>query len=336
VLAATLVGCSTPVDRAGSDVDESASPTHPAPATPPAALLAGSPDVRIIVEPSDHGSALIDAINAATTSVHVTMYLLTDTDVLNALVARHNAGVEVKIVLNQRFDTPGNPNQITFDQLQHAGVPVVWSPSTFTFTHEKCVVIDQSTAWIMTMNASKSSVSKNREYLAVDTTAADVVEAEAQFAADFAGQPYTPTGNLLMSPVTARPGIASLIQSATHSIDFEVEEMSDTAIATELCAAAGRSVVVRGVISTTSRSAAAQRTLTQLQGCGAKLVSLSHPYIHAKAIVVDGTSIYVGSANYTQTSLDHNRELGLVTSNPAAVSAVATSVAADITAGTGL
>ena len=340
VTGAAFVACAAPGSGDGSSSDDLyASGSHhtpPVPTTSPQAGALTSPDVRIIVEPGDQGAALVDAINAATRSVHVTMYLLTAPEVIDALIARHRAGVDVQIVLNQRFDTPGNSNLTPFDQFQAAGVPVVWSSSTYEFTHEKCVVIDGTTAWIMTMNSSKSSFVKNREFLAVDTTAADVAEAEAQFQADFAHQPYTPQGDLLMSPVTARPGIGKLIDGATQTIDFEVEEMSDPALVTALCNAANRRVHVRGALSHGTRSHLADNAITSLKGCGITMVELSHPYLHAKAIAVDGARVYIGSANFSATSLDKNRELGLVTSSTQAVQTVAATVSADIGAGTAL
>ena len=38
---------------------------------------------------------------------------------------------------------------------------------------------------------------------------------------------------------------------------------------------------------------------------------LSSPYIHAKLILIDGTSLLLGSINFTTNALDHNRELAL-------------------------
>jgi phosphatidylserine/phosphatidylglycerophosphate/cardiolipin synthase-like enzyme len=293
--------------------------------------------VRIIVEPSDSGSALLSAIGAASKSIHMTMYLLTDSAMIDALVARHKAGVDVKIILNEHFP-PGvsTSNAASYSALKSAGVHVVWAPAGFAYTHEKTLVLDGKTAWIMTMNASKAAVTANREYLAIDTTAADVTEAEAQFAADYAGTPYTPSGNLLMSPVTARPGILSLISGARTSLDFEDEELSDAAATAALCSARARGVRVRGVLSNGTASSAQQSAVAQLKKCGVTMVSLSDPYVHAKAIVADGARIYVGSANLTAGSLDNNRELGLATATTAAVTPVAMTVAADIAAGSPL
>lgn len=299
--------------------------------------LPNSPDVSIIVEPSDSGSALLAAVNGAAKSVHMTMYLLTDYDLRNALIDRHNAGVEVKVVLNQSFPTGFSANNsASYDALKAAGVPVAWAPATFTYTHEKALVIDGKVVWIMTMNASYSAFSQNREYLAIDKTPADIAEAEAQFAADFAGTAYSPAGALLMAPVTARPGILALIGSAHTKLDVEGEELSDTEVTQELCNAAHRGVHVRGVLSDGTPTSAQQAAVAQLKGCGVPLVSLSTPYIHAKAMVADAARIYVGSANFTANSLDHNRELGLLTATAAAVAPVASTIAADFAAGTPL
>ena len=145
-----------------------------------------STNVTIIVEPNGKGgSELVSAITAAKTSVHMTMYMLSNTDVINALIARHKAGVDVKVLLDSTSTTRSNAS--VYNQLQTAGVEVAWSSTAFTFTHEKCVIIDGKTAWIMTMNLTTSSPTSNREYLAIDTTPGDVTEAEAIFAADFAG-----------------------------------------------------------------------------------------------------------------------------------------------------
>jgi phosphatidylserine/phosphatidylglycerophosphate/cardiolipin synthase-like enzyme len=303
----------------------------------PPSSSGGSTAVTILVEPSDGGSALLAAISGAQKSVHMTMYLLSSGAIRDALIARHRAGVEVKIVLNQQFP-PGTTvtNQSSYTALQAAGVPVVWAPATFTYTHEKCLVIDGTAAWIMTMNASTSGLTNNREYLAIDTTPADVAEAEAQFADDYAGTPHTPTGNLLMSPVTARPGILGLINSARVTVDFEAEEVGDTQITAALCSAQARGAKTRGVLADNTLSSTQQRAVDQLKACGAAVYKLAKPYIHAKAIAVDNQAVYVGSINFTVTSLDQNRELGLTTTTAAAVAPVAQTIAADIAAGTPL
>jgi phosphatidylserine/phosphatidylglycerophosphate/cardiolipin synthase-like enzyme len=189
------------------------------------------------------------------------------------------------------------------------------------------------------MNASTSALTANREYLAVDTDAADVQQAEAIFVGDYAGAPLASTsGKLLASPLNMRAGVIALIQSATKTIDLESEELSDSAVVNALVAAHDAGVKVRVVIASTTLSTAQQAAKTKLKQAGIKGVETSKPYIHAKAIVVDGATsgakAYVGSANFTSISFDRNRELGLITANATEIAKVASALSSDFSAGT--
>lgn len=52
--------------------------------------------------------------------------------------------------------------------------------------------------------------------------------------------------------------------------------------------------------------------MTKLRSWGIAAAAPKKPYVHAKVAVVDGKWAYVGSANFTANSLDHNREVGLI------------------------
>jgi cardiolipin synthase A/B len=299
-------------------------------------VVIGPDTVSVIVEPTDKAQAVLTAIQGAKKSVHMTMYLLDDSRFINALIAQHTAGLDVKVVLNHVFPAGAGSNSSTYSQLQGAGVPVAWAPATFTLTHEKCIIIDSAQAWIMTMNLEVTSSTKNREFLAVDTQAPDVTEADAIFAADFAGTAITPTGNLLVAPVNARDKLVALIAGAKKTLDIEGEELSDYKITDALVTAKKAGVAVRVVLSNTTPTAAQTSAVQELKLGSVPVVSVDTPYIHAKAVVADGTSAYVGSENFTTGSLQYNRELGLITTNAASAASVAQTIAADFAAGTAL
>jgi phosphatidylserine/phosphatidylglycerophosphate/cardiolipin synthase-like enzyme len=304
-----------------------------------AMLDAGPPDrithdVRIIVEPSDDAAMMIAAIDGATSSVHMTMYLLTDQDVIDALVRAHGRGLDVRVVLNHSFPGAGTDNDTAFTMLAASGIGVHWAPTRYSLTHEKCIVIDGREAWIMTMNAAASAPTTNREYLAVDHEPVDVRDADAIFEADYAGNDYPSyDGPLLVAPINAQARLLDLITHAQHSIDVEDEELSDPGIVNALAGAAGRGVTVRVLVDAGSLTTAQQTAVTNLMNAGIPVRSLGSPDIHAKAIVVDGALAYVGSINLTTASMTHNRELGIVTDTPAAVMIVATTIAGDFAAG---
>ena len=64
-----------------------------------------SQGVSIQVMPSDKGAALLAAIKGAQTSVHMTMYLLTDKPTITALGDLKAAGKDVQVTLNKTFPT---------------------------------------------------------------------------------------------------------------------------------------------------------------------------------------------------------------------------------------
>jgi phosphatidylserine/phosphatidylglycerophosphate/cardiolipin synthase-like enzyme len=79
--------------------------------------------------------------------------------------------------------------------------------------------------------------------------------------------------------------------------------------------------------------------LTQLEGAGVHVhvLNSSQLYIHAKAICVDcevsGGTVFIGSENFSTSSLSYNRELGVVTDTPKAVDAVMDAVNSDYAVG---
>jgi cardiolipin synthase A/B len=59
-----------------------------------------------------------------------------------------------------------------------------------------------------------------------------------------------------------------------------------------------------------------------------------HLYMHAKLMLVDGVRAFVGSINFSTTSLDTNRELGVLLAEPVAPNLLASTFAEDWRTGT--
>jgi phosphatidylserine/phosphatidylglycerophosphate/cardiolipin synthase-like enzyme len=186
----------------------------------------------------------------------------------------------------------------------------------------------------MTMNATQSSPTANREYLALDTDPADVAEIEAIFEHDYANHGYHATGKLVVSPDNSSGKLTTLIGMAKSTIDIEAEELSDTGTVSALAAAAGKGVIVHVVVADAQTPSAA--ALTTLKGAGVKLNVFSQYYVHAKSMVVDGKYAYVGSVNYSAGSIGYNREVGVITDNAAEVQKVESTTTSDFAAGSPL
>jgi phosphatidylserine/phosphatidylglycerophosphate/cardiolipin synthase-like enzyme len=227
-------------------------------------------------------------------------------------------------------------NSNTFSYLSSHRVKVVWSSSRFTYTHQKTVVIDGSKAVIMTANLTSKYYPTSRDFLVIDTNRADVAAITTVFDADFAHRTVGPGdgADLVWSPTDSQVHLLALINGATSSLRVYSEEMGDTAVENALIRAAKRGVEVR--VCGENEDGEYDSAYTKLARAGIHISYYSSStgfYIHGKVIEADdGTGharMFVGSENFSRTSLDDNRELGLIIADPAVLSAMARTFAAD-------
>src|SRR5712691_1979343 len=286
----------------------------------------GVQGVSVIVEPSAGEHPITDAIRAAKKYVWLEIYILSDRNVISALEEASNKGVDVRVMLEPHPFGGGSPAR-TMDQLRAAGAKVQDSNPSFALTHEKGMIIDGTTAYIMTSNFSRSALGaysssssflSNREYDIVDTNAQDVQSVSAIFQADWnrtTAQFNDP--NLVVSPVNSRNTFIALINSAHSTLLVEAEEMNDTAIEQALANAAQHGVQIQVILPAPhgSSSDSNSQGIAAIKQGGVQVKEDTRLYMHAKIIVVDGQKAFVGSENISTQSLDQNRELGIIVSD---------------------
>lgn len=292
--------------------------------------------LTITVEPQDQGNVLKDALTSATTSIHMTMYELSDNTVIQTLKSQHAAGLDVRVLLNKTFPSGQGSSSSVYSELMSSGVQVKYAPSRYQYTHEKAVVLDGATALIMTMNAASSAFTGNREYVATDTDPDDVSETESIFESDWADMPTATTGKLVTAPDNAETRLVEFIDGAGMTIDLEGEVFSSDAILQAIGRAQKRGVTIRVVLSDEPPTNAQTQAVNGMKQVGIPVVTVHAPDIHAKAIVIDGNRCYIGSENFTANSLENNRELGVLFNNATEVQKVAATIDADFKAGTAL
>ena len=285
----------------------------------------------IFIEPGDGRRPILDEIEAATQSIDLEIYLVSDEEILASLEAAQARGIVVRVLLEEYPYGGGGGQDEIFDRLAGAGIDVRWSNPVFRFSHIKMLVIDRELLIVMNQNLTASSFIGNRE-LGVITTTPDAVEtALAIFEADWAQVAEPPPGPLVVSPTNARGSLQSLIDSAQTGIDVYAEVLRDPDLLHGLEAAAQRGVTVRVIISP-SASYDAERA--SLADAGVEVRLLSSLYVHAKMIMVDGQRAFVGSQNISTTSLDQNRELGIIVSDPVSLARLSRVFDIDFTAAT--
>ena len=339
VLLALLAGCA-PSGAASTPggVSNGPSATATASAAPVCASAScGATGVRVFVEPDAGEAPVLHAIEGANISLEVEIYLLTDRTVTNALEDAAARGVDVRVLLEPHpFGFGTVSAQKIIEALNAAGVHAQASDPAYYYTHAKFLIVDGATLFVLTANLSRSglggsSAGANREYGVITTNAQDVAEARAIFAADWSHAP-TPAltdPRLVVSPVNARSTLTALIASAHKSLAIEDEEMYDAASEDALIAAARRGVDVEVVLPPPSGSSSYDTNVSQLLSGGVHVRYLSAPYVHAKLLIADGVIAFTGSENFSATSLDQNRELGIIVSDPRALATLDTTFAQD-------
>jgi cardiolipin synthase A/B len=286
----------------------------------------------LFAEPDAGRQAVLDLVASARSSFWMEMYLLTDAGAIAAISARAAAGCDVRVILEPAPYQQGGANQPAYDQLAAAGVDVRWSLPRFTYTHAKAFTIDHRRLAILTLNLTGAGLGGNREYAAVDEDPVDVAAEETIFTADALGAATgTPPGRLISSPESSRPAVLALVGGAHASLALETEELTDPAIIGALLDARARGVAV--TLAWPGPAAGAGAPFTMLAAAGATVRAVGGPAIHGKVVVADDRTVYVGSVNLTPTSLDHNRELGLLLDEPQVAAEVGEIVAGDAAKG---
>jgi phosphatidylserine/phosphatidylglycerophosphate/cardiolipin synthase-like enzyme len=284
----------------------------------------------LVTEPQDGMQPIYSLMSSPRHELEMTMYELADPQSVSILEADAARGVTVRVILDQAY-SGASVNAAAYSALSSHGVQVHWAPAGTIF-HQKTITVDDHTSAIMTLNLTSEYYSTSRDFAVVTTDPSDVAAIEQVFAADWASSGPPEAGahatNLVWSPGAEAP-ILDLIGSATRSLLVENEEMDDPDVAVALEDAARRGVDVE-VVMTYSSSWVGE--FDDLVDGGVKVGTYSSDaslYIHAKVIVADDTTAFVGSQNFSVASLDYNRELGVVTSDADLVDPIARIVSSD-------
>ncbi len=273
----------------------------------------GVKNVKLIVEPEDNNYPITDSIKNAQKSIDLEVYLLSDKNVVQSLINAEKRGVNVRVILEEHPYKGYGANKDVKDNLSHYGVQTKWSNRVYTFTHSKFLVVDSKTGYILTMNLTKSSFTKNREFGIITTSGKEVNSLENIFQADWDRKPYSPVKDtLVISPENSREKIEGLLDSAKTEILVYAEEMEDSDVENFLIEKAKQGIKVNVILASPEYITSNGDAGKYLSQNGVHVGYLSSPFVHAKVIVVDRAAAYVGSINFSSTSMDKNREVGII------------------------
>ena len=279
----------------------------------------GRSGTKLEVEPSAGVKPVVRAIDSAGHTVFLEAYILTQRSIVRALQRASAQGVAVYVLLDPRPYGMGNQPAQVAAILRAAGVSVRWTSRQYYFTHAKFFVIDDRSAVVSTANFSQAAFTSNREFLVFDHNRADVHDLSNLFRSDWDHIPVGRLNNDLVLSPGARPTLSTFLSRARSSIDVYAEEVADPALDT-LLIQLHRRVRVEVLVASTYTSPG----LSSLRRAGVSVRLLGHPYVHAKMFLEDGRVAFIGSENLSPTSLDLNREVGILVQGGTAARAAKT------------
>ena len=272
----------------------------------------------LYIEPHASPEPIIQVIQSARHEVSASIYYLTDRPILNALHAAHARGVNVRVIIEGK-PYGMKPWQVRKEEkaIEATGATLHLAPYRFeshgdhyAFQHSKYICTGHECE-IGTANFDWSAFHKNMEYLYVTKNSSVVQAVNAVFNADWNNRkaPAFAHRVLVISPGTSAAQLLEVI-GQPGPIDVESEELGPYAPILDALSAKGkdlRLILPANINSEDQRNVAFLRQ----HGCQVRLMPVKPIYEHAKMIV--GRSLaFIGSENFTQTSLDDNREMGLL------------------------
>jgi cardiolipin synthase A/B len=139
----------------------------------------------LLVLPDDSPQPILDAINAASKSLRIKMFVFSDPALLQAVIAAQRRGTKVQVMLNPARRRGEVENEESRKALTAGGVDVSDSNPVFDLTHEKSMVVDGHTAFVCSLNWDTKNLTETRDFAVITDHAHEVDEINACFEADW-------------------------------------------------------------------------------------------------------------------------------------------------------
>ena len=272
----------------------------------------------LLVLPDDSAKPILDAINHASKSLRVKMFVFTDPSLIAAVVQAHKRGVNVRIMLNPRRRSGVSENDESRSTLQAAGIDVLDSNPAFDLTHEKSMVVDDKTAFVKSLNWQSENLTETRDYAIITSDPHEVTEIINCFEADWSRQEFASGKNaqLIWCRGNGRERITEFIDGARHSLWLQNERYQDQMIIEHLVRAKERGVNVH-IMARPPHTLKKEKLLEGVGGLrilndvGVSVRKLKGLKLHAKMLLADGERAIIGSINLAPGSFDSRRELAI-------------------------
>ena len=303
----------------GCGVAQAAGAASPVAAPPKAPITA----LSWISEPQAGFAPWRAALRQAQTGVDVNAYLLTDSAYVHDLrqIARRGIPVQVILAANPYHDAAAIPEEQTL--LAGSRITWHWAPARFDMAyatdHAKYVIVNpgtpQAVAIVGSPNGTWSAFGGYNAEDAIETTRSAITTALTQvFQADWTGRPagLIPRHSLVLSP--GSQSVFLTLLAGPGPVAVTSEELGDVPALYRALATHGHNARLL-IPASLLTSLTAQRDIAFLRHAGVQVRTLRRLDVHAK-LLMTAQQTWVGSQNWSEPSMDNNREVGVTTANP--------------------
>lgn len=272
--------------------------------------LYSTPDKRLLEK-------IVDLINKSEKEVLLQSYIFTEKRILEAIKKAYNRWVEVKVVMERNPYLAYNINNSRFNELNKIWIPVSWSnPENYSLNHSKFLLIDWLSI-VSTGNFSYSKFTKNKDFLVFIWDENFYEKMKKIFINDFEWNlDYTYLDKLVNSPYYSREKLNELINSAENEIKIYIQYFSDDQI-NELLIQKSKQWVEINVILPEKYffDLENKHILEKLISNWINITYLDKYKQHSKAILVDNKYLFIWSINFSEYSIDKNKEVWIIIKN---------------------
>lgn len=259
---------------------------------------------------------ITDMIDIAQQRVYLESYILTEKRIQSSLLAAYKRWVDVKVIVEKNVFWNPSINSQSFKFLDSHSIPVIYSaPSNYTLNHTKMLIVDEEVI-LSTGNYSYATFKTNRDFFIFINNWEIFANFLEIFESDFAKiKKNISHSHIVLSPYSSRIKLETLLKSAQESIMMYSYNFSDESIKDILLEQYTLWVEIGVIFPSLKKIPSNEDIGTQLRERWLKVTYLQKPETHAKVILIDNQYLYIGSINFSPSSIDKNREVGILLSN---------------------
>ena len=255
--------------------------------------------MKLFIQPDDGIEPLLHALGSAVKHIDILIFRFDRSEVERELVAAAQRGVAVHALI--AFTNRGeekNLRKLESRLLEH-GITVGRTADDLVRYHGKMFIIDRKRLYLLAFNFTFLDINLSRSFAVGLDEPKLVAEALRLFHADCNRTHYDAEhDDLIVSPSNSRKQLHAFIHGAKESLFIYEMKLSDHEFVYLLNEKIAQGVSVRILGRTSSRSSLPTRTLSRR--------------LHARCILRDGKSAFLGSQSLRKLEMEARREIGVI------------------------